>query len=290
MAETSRERKLPKVAVKSLTEYCEKLASENNDSAMEIFRQDLELMKKYGDYFFSGPWPQKPDDQFGLSEKQFEFVEGGKDYSEKCERFQVVCLKRNISLEGFDSERFTSEFNWLGRQACWDCLVPEAMDLRKWIAANEQRMKENEEAMKSGEPSWMTKQMHEYDNLPDVVRSRRMRYVKLRFCDEVGLTAGKNCEVRNRYKCPYGEESERLVRNGGRGGVVWKLVEWYDSHWNRTSTSSPAASDMKWYHYDEPSMIDVTSYEDVMKATEDGRLLKILEERKNYEKETARQD
>jgi len=31
----------------------------------------------------------------------------------------------------------------------------------------------------------------------------------------------------------------------------------------------------------------VTSYEDVMKATEDGRLLKILEEFKKHEKETG---
>ena len=64
-------------------------------------------------------------------------------------------------------------------------------------------------------------------------------------------------------------------------------MEWYDSHWNRTRTFSPAACEMKWYHYDEPRVIDVTSYEDVMKATEDGRLLKILEEFKKHEKETG---
>ena len=287
MAQASKKGKLPKSAVRSLMEYCEKLASESNDSAAEIFRRHLELMKKYGDYFFSDLWPQKPDDRLGLSEEQAEFIEEAKDYVEKCERFQVVCLKRSIGLEGFDPEHFTSEFNWLGRQACWDCLVPEAMELRKQIAADEQRRKENEEAINSGEPSWMTKRMHEFYNLPDVVRSDRMRLVKLRFCDEVGLTAGKNCEVRHRYECPHGEGSEQLVKSGGLGRIAWRLVEWYDSRWNRTHTVSPAACEMKWYHYDEPSVIDVTSYEDVMKATEDGRLLKILEEFKMYEKETG---
>jgi len=42
---------------------------------------------------------------------------------------------------------------------------------------------------------------------------------------------------------------------------------------------------MKWYHYGEPSIIDVTSYEDVLKAIEDGRLKKIIEERERYEEE-----
>jgi len=287
VAQASKKGKLPKSAVRSLMEYCEKLASESNDSAAEIFRGHLELMKKYGDFFFSDLWPQKPDGGLGLSEEQAEFIEEAKDYVEKCERFQVMCLKRNISLEGFDPEHFTGEFNWFGRQACWDCLVPEAMELRKQIAAGEQRRKENEEAMNSGEPSWMTKRMHEFYDLPDVVRSCRMRLVELRFCDEIGLAAGKNCEVRHRYECPYGEESEQLVRSGGRGRIAWRLVEWYDSHWNGTHTVIPAACEMKWYHFDEPSVIDVTSYEDVLKATEDGRLQSVLEEFKKHEKETG---
>jgi len=287
VAQASKKGKLPKSAVRSLMEYCEKLASESNDSAAEIFRGHLELMKKYGDFFFSDLWPQKPDGGLGLSEEQAEFIEEAKDYVEKCERFQVMCLKRNISLEGFDPEHFTGEFNWFGRQACWDCLVPEAMELRKQIAAGEQRRKENEEAKNSGEPSWMTKRMHEFYDLPDVVRSCRMRLVELRFCDEIGLAAGKNCEVRHRYECPYGEESEQLVRSGGRGRIAWRLVEWYDSHWNGTHTVIPAACEMKWYHFDEPSVIDVTSYEDVMKATEDGRLQSVLEEFKKHEKETG---
>jgi len=42
---------------------------------------------------------------------------------------------------------------------------------------------------------------------------------------------------------------------------------------------------MKWYHFGEPSIIDVTSYEDIIKAVEDGILEKIIEERKKYEAE-----
>lgn len=95
--------------------------------------------------------------------------------------------------------------------------------------------------------------------------------------------------VRHRYECPYGEGSEQLVKSGGRGRIAWRLVEWYDSYWNPTDTVIPAAREMKWYHYDEPGVIDVASYEDILKAVEDDRLLEILEERKKYEKETGRQ-
>lgn len=40
------------------------------------------------------------------------------------------------------------------------------------------------------------------------------------------------------------------------------------------------------YHFEEPSIIDVTSYEDVLKALEDGIMEKILKEYKKYQEET----
>ena len=40
----------------------------------------------------------------------------------------------------------------------------------------------------------------------------------------------------------------------------------------------------------EPSIIDVTSIEDVLKAVDDGRLDRIIEEYKKYVKETERDD
>lgn len=45
--------------------------------------------------------------------------------------------------------------------------------------------------------------------------------------------------------------------------------------------------DMKWYHYGEPDVIDVTSCDDVLKAIDDGRLQRIIEEHKRYMKETG---
>ena len=47
----------------------------------------------------------------------------------------------------------------------------------------------------------------------------------------------------------------------------------------------PSAQDLKWYYYDEPSILDVTNYEDILEAIEDGRMERIIEERKKYEKE-----
>ncbi|MGA2239692.1 MAG: hypothetical protein ABSG74_10820 [Candidatus Bathyarchaeia archaeon] len=55
---------------------------------------------------------------------------------------------------------------------------------------------------------------------------------------------------------------------------------------NRSHTYTPAASDHEWYHYNEPPIIDVTSYDDVTRAIEDGRLDKIIDEHKRYMKET----
>jgi hypothetical protein len=46
---------------------------------------------------------------------------------------------------------------------------------------------------------------------------------------------------------------------------------------------------MKWYHYGEPSIIDVTSYDDALKAREDGRLERIIQEHERYMKETGRE-
>ena len=291
MAQASKKGKLPKSAVRSLAEYCRIMASEGNDSAAEIFRRYLELMKKYEDFFFSKPWPEelgKPTIQdLDLSDEERKFLGDSKGYGERCDRFLVFCLRRSISLGGFDRECFEADDVHFGGRPCWDCMVHDAMRLREDIALEDRYKSENEEKMKTAEPSDVTREMYEHYNLPDVVRGDKMWVVKLRFYDEVGFTVGKNCKVKNMYKCPYGEESERLVEDGGLAKIAWELVEWYDSHWNRTHTVIPAACEMKWYHYDEPSVIDVTSYEDVMKATEDGRLLKILEERKMHEKETG---
>jgi len=45
---------------------------------------------------------------------------------------------------------------------------------------------------------------------------------------------------------------------------------------------------MKWYHYDEPDIIDVTSIEDVDRALEDGRADRIINEYIKYVEETGK--
>jgi hypothetical protein len=42
----------------------------------------------------------------------------------------------------------------------------------------------------------------------------------------------------------------------------------------------------KWYHYGEPQIIDVTSFDDIDKALDDGRFRRIVEEHEKYTKET----
>lgn len=279
--------KIPKSAVKPLMEHCERLSGETGRSAADIFREYLELMKKYADFFFSGPWPEKLDKQADLSDEDVKFIEGGGSHEERCERFTLVCLRRNMSVEGFDSEGFLEDFKFYGGMECWDCPVWEVTELRKEVELYEKRRRETEDAVKGENPSWVVERMYEDLNLPDVVREDRMRLVKLRFFEEDGGARGKSCEVKNKYKCPYGEESEQLIEDGRLVRALWRLIEWYDDHWNPSHTFRPAESEMKWYHYDESSIIDVTSYEGILKAIDDGRIEKIKEEYERCMRETG---
>ena len=287
MSEKRGKRGLPRSAVKLLIEHCKKTLGETGGSASDLFKHYLELIKKYEDFFFSTPWPETFDWASSLiSEEDVAFVEAGENYAEKCERAIVARLKHAISLEGFNSERFMQN-DRLGSEPCWNCVVPDAESLRKVIAKDEQNKRENEEGMKSPEPSWITKEMHEFYKRPDVVRSDKMRIVKLRFYEDLGGAEGKNCQVKNKYMCPYGEVSEQLIEDGELTKRIWREIEWYDYHWNPSHTWTPTQSNMKWYHFGEPSIIDVTSYDDIVKAFDDGRLEKIMEEHKQYMKETG---
>jgi hypothetical protein len=103
-------------------------------------------------------------------------------------------------------------------------------------------------------------------------REDKMRLVKLKFFEEDGEANGKGCEVRNKYRCSYGEGSEKLIEDGMLIKALWRVIEWYDHHWNPSVNFRPSIQDMNWYHYDEPSILDVTSYDDILKAVDDGRL------------------
>ena len=52
----------------------------------------------------------------------------------------------------------------------------------------------------------------------------------------------------------------------------------------------PSVEDAKWYHRDEPGIMDVTSFKGISKAMKDGRIDRIMEEHEKYMKETGRKD
>ncbi|MEM4143015.1 MAG: hypothetical protein QW445_02580 [Candidatus Bathyarchaeia archaeon] len=240
-------------------------------------------MRKYSDYFFQKPWSEKRDKEFELGTEDLEFIDASKDYSEERERFIIICLRRNMSLEGFDSVGFEDDFNRYGRVACLGCVVPEAAIVKELIKQVEESVKKNEEEVRQVNPSWVAEVMNKYYKRPEVVRRNKMLLVELRLYEEIGLAAGKSCEVRNKY--PYGEGSKKLIEDGQIAKFIWNVVWCYDLHWNPVPGYVPSASDRKWHHYVELSIIDVTDYDDILKAIEDGRLKRIIEEQRKYKKE-----
>ncbi|MEM3549932.1 MAG: hypothetical protein QXV01_02445, partial [Candidatus Bathyarchaeia archaeon] len=273
---------------RNLAEYCQKLGEENGRPAEEIFKEFLELMKKYADFFFSDPWPETLNKSYSLEGfvgDDLNFIKGAKTYREECERFTVICLKRNISLKGFDADGFEEDSKWFGKLACWHCVVPDAVNLREKIEKVEEAIRKNEEEVKQGTASEITKEMYAYYRKPHVVRENKMMYVELKLYEDLDLAEGKNCDIRNKYRCPYGEQSNELVEWGGLARLIWDVIWWYDRHWNPREGYEPGETELKWYHYGEPSIIDVTSYEDILKALENGRFKRILEEYKKYREE-----
>jgi hypothetical protein len=105
--------------------------------------------------------------------------------------------------------------------------------------------------------------------------------------NELGEANDRTCNVVNYFKCPYGEERRKLIDNGSLASETWQHIEWYDEHWHKNSRSALNA-DLKWYHYGEPEIINITSLDDIEKAMEDGRFDKIIEEHERYMKETGR--
>jgi hypothetical protein len=60
--------------------------------------------------------------------------------------------------------------------------------------------------------------------------------------------------------------------------LFWEHIEWYNRHRNLDTSCTPVASEPKWYRFNEPSIIDVTSYDDILRAIDDGRLDRIMDE------------
>lgn len=78
---------------------CEWLSKEWGRPATEIFKEFLELMNKYADYFFSKPWPKKydHDEATSFTDEDLEFLfENEEEFQD---RYTTVSLKKNMYLE-----------------------------------------------------------------------------------------------------------------------------------------------------------------------------------------------
>jgi hypothetical protein len=245
-------------------------------------------MRKYSDFFFGQAWPKSKKDSSEFSKGEWEFVDAAKDYGDRVGRFKTILLRRNISMEVFNSACYDFEFEFRGRIACIGCVVPEVTWLRDQAMQIKQAVRSVEEEIKSGNPLSTTLDLDEYYHSAEFVKRCKVDEVKLKFLEEMGAAEGKKCDTQNLYLCPYGAESEVLIKDGLDTKSLWKIVEFYDFHWNRSSSIEVSQSAMKWYHFDEPSIIDVTSYEDVIKAFEDGRIKRIAEEHTKFQNEFNR--
>jgi hypothetical protein len=276
----------PKKAVKPLIAYCNEVGWKTGVSGAEVFKRYLVLMKKFAAYFFGSGWQQGParTNWLSLEEVEAAFVDAAESYEEEKERFTVVCLRRNMNLDGFDGASFDSDFEFYGRMECRTCVVKDAMYLRDYFKKMQEMVKMTEEKLLEDpkDPFWG--QSAEFDKSLEEIRKYGMRQAELRLWEENGLALGKECVVKNRYLCPFDEGSEELVQAGEDSKWFWNIVEFYDRHWNRSKCGSAPACDAKWYHYNDSPLLDVTSYEDMIKALADGRIRKIYTEYLNYEK------
>jgi hypothetical protein len=107
---------IPKKAVKPLIAHCNRVGAETGRSGVHVLAGYLKLMKRHPGFFFSDPWPAKPLNLGGLwlQDDEDEFLQEARSYRDEIERLTVILLKRNLSLEGFDAERFDSEFSFYG--------------------------------------------------------------------------------------------------------------------------------------------------------------------------------
>jgi len=82
-------------------QLCEWMSKEGGKPARDIFKRYLGLMNKYADYFFHQPWPRKYDHEeaTAFTDEDLEFLHENNE--EFWERFETMCLKKNMYLDGF---------------------------------------------------------------------------------------------------------------------------------------------------------------------------------------------
>jgi hypothetical protein len=278
-------RMLPKTAVKQLLDYCVKKEEETGASAAKLMREYLLVMRRHADYFFCGRWPEKIGKRgLWLSEEEWKYVFSSKKYLEMKERLLVACLRRNITLDGFYCEGFDYDFQGNSAAFCLDCVVEKATGLRKHILLVDLFQRENDAKMESGEASEYNKDTWFYNRKPQKVKENKMHDVELKLYEEIGRAEGKACIEGNRYNCPYKAKSTKLADCGSTAKFIWKLVKYYDDYWNGSPDITPCAGVRRFCHFGEPSIIDVTDYEDIIRACSDGRMMKIKKEHDEFQK------
>jgi hypothetical protein len=172
-----------------------------------------------------------------------------------------------------------------GKMVCCSCVIQRAQDAKKELDRHNRYWQEN--GGETAKESWYQEVGEPHTS--SFRKQDAMRQVKWRIYNELAEANNRTCEIHNYFRCPYGDAYRQLLQDGYDAHWFWEHIEWYDNHWNRSTSYTPAASDMKWYHYDEPAIIDVANYDDILNAIDDGRLDRIIDEHARYMKETHRE-
>ena len=172
-----------------------------------------------------------------------------------------------------------------GKMVCWGCVIQRAQDAKKELDRHNRYWQEN--GGETAKERWYQEAGEPYTS--SFRKQDAMRQVEWRIYNELAEANNRTCEVMNYFHCPYSDARDQLLRDGYDAHRLWQHIYWYDNHWNPSTSYTPAAWDMRWYHYNEPAIIDVTSYDDILQAIDDGRLDRIIDEHTRYMKETDRE-
>jgi len=170
------------------------------------------------------------------------------------------------------------------RMVCSSCVITKAQDAEKKLDRVDRYWQEN--GGEAARESWY-KEVGE-PKASSFRKQDAMQQVEWRIYNELAEANNRTCEVMNFFHCPYGDAWRQLLEDGRGANRLWQHIYWYDHHWNGSPYSTPSRSEQRWYHLSEPAIIDVTSYDDIIRAIDDGRLDKIITEHTRYMKETDR--
>lgn len=159
----------------------------------------------------------------------------------------------------------------LGRWRCFDCVIRRASELRVEV---EERRRLREENRDFYERELTPEKRVEFE------RQDRLKVAEYMLYDDVGGVEGRVCafdeEKRDFFKCPFGDEAEVLVEDGRLVEALWTRLTWYNyHHWEFPEGK-------------ETPLVDPADYDDVLKAIDDGRFEKVVEEHEAYMKKTKR--